>query len=178
MPNQDVMSKKAEIISEIQSRIEDSRSVYFFNYRGLSAQSFNELRAKLREVDAQATVFKNTFIKRALENLKYSPSGDSLKEPTVLLSCKDDIVTPAKVLVDFVKNNEIGVIKGGYLADKPIDFNEIKQLSNLPTRDELLAKVVGSPNAPISNFVQVLSGVNRSLVCVLNAIKDQKEGGN
>ena len=102
MPNQDVMSEKAEIISEIQSRIEDSRSIYFFNYRGLSAQSFNELRAKLKDVDAQATVFKNTFIKRALENLNYSPSGDSLKEPTVLLSCKDDIVTPAKVLVDFV----------------------------------------------------------------------------
>ena len=178
VPTDLVLSKKAEVISEIQSRIEDSRGVYFFDYRGLTVQKLSQLRTLLRETDAKATVFKNTYIKRALDQLNYDYPESLLKEPTVVLTCKDDIVSPAKALVDFVKENQIGIIKGGYLGDKSIDLNEIKRLSMLPTRDELLSKVVGSLNAPISNFVMCLSGVSRNLVCVLSAIQSQKDGGN
>lgn len=178
VPNEQVLSEKAEVISDIKSRIGDSRGVYFFDYRGLSVQKLNDLRGKLRESGAKATVFKNTFIKRALDELNYDCPDSVFKEPTVLLSCEEDIVSPAKVLVDFIKKNEIGTIKGGFLGDKAIDFNEVTRLSKLPTRDELLAKVVGSLNAPISNFVGCLSGVSRNLVYVLSAIQSQKDGGN
>ena len=178
VPTEKVLSKKAEIISEIKTRVEGSAGVYLFDYRGLTVSKLSELRTQLREANAKATVFKNTFIKRALDELDYSYSDTLLKEPTVLLTCENDIVSPAKVLVDFVKNNEIGTIKGGYLGSKTLDLKDIKSLSNLPSREELLAKFVGSINAPVSNFVMGLSGVSRSLVYVLSAIKSEKDGGN
>jgi len=178
VPNEQVLSEKSEVISKIKSRIEDSRGIYFFDYRGLSVQKLNNLRVQLRESGAKATVFKNTYIRRALNDLNYDCPESVLKEPTVLLSCEDDIVSPAKVLVDFVKDNGIGLIKGGYLGDKAIDLNEVTRLSKLPTRHELLTQLVGTLNAPISNFVIGLSGVSRNLVCVLSAIKSQKDGGN
>ena len=178
VPTEKVLSKKAEIISEIETRVEGSAGVYLFDYRGLTVSKLSELRTQLREANAKATVFKNTFIKRALDELDYSYSDTLLKEPTVLLTCENDIVSPAKVLVDFVKNNEIGTIKGGYLGSKTLDLKDIKSLSNLPSREELLAKFVGSINAPVSNFVMGLSGVSRSLVYVLSAIKSEKDGGN
>ena len=138
---------------------------------------FNTLRSGLRESNVKATVYKNTFIKRALTNLNYDCPESVLKEPTVMLTCQDDIVSPAKLMFAFISEHEIGEVKGGFLGEKSLDINDIKRLSKLPTRDELLTKVVCSLNAPIQNFVLQLSGLTRSFVYVLNAIKDQKVGG-
>lgn len=177
VPVEAVISKKGKEVDNIQRGIESSQAVYFLNYKGVSVQSLSEFRSALHEFNARATVYKNTYIRRALDNLKYECPDSVLKEPTAVLMCPDDIVSPAKLIFDFISKNEVGELKGGFLGNKSLDINEVKSLSKLPTRDELIAKVVGTLNAPIHNFVLQLSGVPRSFVYVLNAIKDQKSGG-
>ncbi|MBQ3942903.1 MAG: 50S ribosomal protein L10 [Elusimicrobia bacterium] len=95
--------------------------------------------------------------------------------PTAIVVEGDDPVSPAKIVSEFAKKNEKLVIKAGILDGKVIAVNEIKALASLPTKEVLIGKMLGSMNAPISNFVGVLSAVTRNFVCALNAIKEQKE---
>jgi len=167
--------QKQEAVGELEAGIKASKAVVFANFQGLDVSSMEELRKSCRENDIDMLVAKKTLVKLACENAGLTNFDPKSFEGGVatLLGHKDEI-SPAKTVNNFAKTHTIVKIFGGVLEGKFIDEMGIKSLANLPSRDELLAKVVGSINAPISGFVNALAGNLRNLVCVLNAVKESK----
>ncbi len=120
-------------------------------------------------------IVKNTLRKIALKENGLSEADKYFEGPTAIVVEADDPVSPAKIVSEFAKKNGKFVIKAGLLDGKVIELDKINALASLPTKEVLIAKMLGSLNAPASNFVGVLTAVTRNFVCVLNAIKEQKE---
>ena len=167
-------AKEAEV-AEIQEKIEKSQSIMFLDYRGLNVTEVTELRNKMREAGVEYKVIKNTMVRRAAEKAGIEGLDAILEGPTAVAFGYNDPVAPAKILVDFVAETKKTQIKGGVLAGKSMDVAEIKYLASLPSKEELLAKMLGSLNAPITGLVMALNGIPRNLVYALNAIKEKKE---
>jgi len=134
--NQKIIEAKANVVSEIESKVKDSASVVLFEYRGLTVAETNELRRKLRETDSDYKVYKNTLTKRALDNLKID-LGDELNGPKAIAFGKD-AVAPIKVLSDFAKDHKALELKIGYVDGEVADINVLKQLASIPSREGLL----------------------------------------
>ncbi|MBS6510936.1 MAG: 50S ribosomal protein L10 [Clostridiales bacterium] len=167
-------AKEAEV-AEIQEKIEKSQSVMFLDYRGLNVAEVTELRNKMRAAGVEYKVIKNTMIRRAAEKAGIEGLDDVLEGPTAVAFGYADPVAPAKILVDFIEDTKKTNLKGGVLAGKAMSEAEIKNLASLPSKEELIAKMLGSLNAPITGLVMALSGIPRNLVYALNAIKEKKE---
>lgn len=149
--------------------------VILTDYKGLDVEAMTELRAKLREADVQYQVVKNTMLRLASEGTGVEAIKDSFVGPSAIALSLDDPVAPAKVLTEFAKGNDKLEIKIGVMDGKTLDLSAIKALSDLPSRDQLLATVLSAMNAVPTSLVTALSDVPRRLVNVLQAIKDQKE---
>jgi len=134
--NQKIIEAKANIVSEIESKIKDSNSVVLFEYRGLTVAETNELRRKLRESESEYKVYKNTLTSRALDNLKID-LGDNLNGPKAIAFGKDAIA-PIKVLSDFAKDHKALELKVGIVDGEIADTNTLKQLAALPSKEGLL----------------------------------------
>lgn len=169
------LKAKEAATSEVQQKIEQSQSIVFLDYRGLTVAEVTDLRNKMRAAGVEYKVIKNTMIQRAAKNAGIEGLDSILEGPTAVAFGISDPVAPAKVLVDFVKAAKKTEIKGGVLAGRAIDAKEVQNLAELPSKEQLLAKMMGSLNAPITGFVMVLSGVMRNVVCALNAIREKKE---
>jgi len=169
------LQAKTAVVDDIKDKFSRAESAVLVDYRGLTVEQDTELRCKMREAGVEYKVLKNTMIKRALHALEIDAIDGLLEGPTAVAFGYDDAVAPAKVLSEFCKKNNVMEIKGGLLGDKAMDLNQIKYLAELPSKEVLIAKLLGSMNAPISNFVGVLSGVPRAFVCALNEIKNKKE---
>ena len=116
-------------------------------------------------------VIKNNMLKRAADELKIEGVDEYFKGPSAVAFGYEDPVAPAKILCKFVKDANKTEIKGGILDGKVMDAAGITNLSKLPSKEELIAKMLGSMNAPVTNFVGVLAAIPRGLVCALNAIR-------
>lgn len=169
------INEKKKIAVELQGRFEKSTIVILTDYKGLDVSSMNTLRRKLREVDSEYQVAKNTLLVRASEGNDVTLIKDQFKGPSAIAISYDDPVAPAKVLTDFVKENKEFEIKVGVLNGKIIDLEGIKALSSLPSREVLLAQVLSAMNAVPTSLVTALSDVPRRMLNVLQAVKDQKE---
>ena len=150
-------------------------SLIHIYYRGLTVEEVTNLRCKMRDAGVEYKVIKNTMIQRAADKEGIEGLNSILEGPTAVAFGMKDPVSPAKILVDFAKDTKKTEIKGGVLDGKTIDVDGVKYLASLPSKEELLAKMMGSLNAPVTGLVMALSGVMRNLVCALNAIKEQKE---
>lgn len=170
-----ILPEKQAAVEELQSKMEESVATIFANYRGLKVSQISELRNILRENNAEMKVCKNTFTRIALQQLSVELSGESMAGPTALVFIKDDAASASKAIVKFMKDNNAIVLKGGILSRAPISEATIQELAKLPSKDELIAKVVGSFRAPIDQFVLNLSSPLRGLVYVLSAIREKKE---
>jgi large subunit ribosomal protein L10 len=169
------INEKKRIAEDLQQRFEKSSIVILTDYKGLDVASMNALRRKLREANTEYQVAKNSLLVRASEGNDVTLIKDLFKGPSAIALTFDDPVAPAKVLTDFVKENEKLEIKAGVLNGKIVDVAAIKALSALPSREVLLAQVLSAMNAVPTSLVTALSDVPRRLVNVLQAIKDQKE---
>ena len=169
------ISQKKDLVERLSKQLAETEITLLVDYKGLTVLQVTELRAKLREAGVQMAVVKNTLLRRAAEGTDTALMADLFKGPNAIVMSKDDPVAPAKILVDFVKDNEKLEIKGAALAGKLLGEEEIKQLAKMPSKEELLAKLVYTINAVPTNLVNVLSGVPRAFVNVLNAVKDQKD---
>ncbi len=169
------ISQKKELVERLAKDFSESEISILVDYKGLDVSSITSLRAKLREAGVQMEVVKNTLLVRASEGTDAALMKDLYKGPNAIVLSKDDPVAPAKILVDFAKDNAKLEIKAGTLSGKLLDEESIKQLAKMPSREELLGKLVYTLNAVPTSFVNVLAGVPRSFVNVLNAVKDQKE---
>ncbi len=169
------LKQKEASVAQVQEMMQRAQSMVILDYRGLTVEQVSNLRNQCREANVEYRVIKNNILKRAAEALGIEGSDDYFKGPTAVAFGYEDAVAPAKILTKFVKDVKKTEIKGGILEGKVMDANGIDALSKLPSREELIAKMMGSMNAPITNFVGVLAAIPRGLVCALNAIREQKE---
>jgi len=165
---------KQQIVSEIKAKFENSSSVVLTDYRGLNVAQVTELRKKMREAGVEYRVLKNTMIRFAAHELGLEGLDPYLEGPTAVAFSADP-VAPAKIIYDFAKDNKQLEIKVGVLDGKVIDVAQVKALAELPSREELLAKVLGGMQAPLYGLASVLSGTLRSFVYALDAVRKQKE---
>lgn len=167
--------QKEQAIAELKERIEASHIAILTNYKGIDAEQATTLRKQLRDSDVTFKVYKNTLALRVLDELELSDAAQYLDGPTAW-AFSEDPVAPAKVLKDFAKEAEMLSMAGGILDGAVVGPEQLKALADLPSRDQLLAQVVGTIAAPLRNLVGVLNAVPRNLVNVLDQIQKQKEG--
>jgi large subunit ribosomal protein L10 len=166
---------KEQIVSQLSSDLKTANAAIFVDYKGLTVEEATELRRQFREAGVDYRVVKNTLTKIALEDLGYNDLVSYMTGPTAVAISQNDPVAPAKVLSDFIKKHKKMEFKVGFVDGKLINVDEIKDLAELPPREVLMAKLLGSMNSPISSLVNVLQGNIRNLVYTLNAIKEKKE---
>ncbi|MBQ9942369.1 MAG: 50S ribosomal protein L10 [Christensenellaceae bacterium] len=158
------LKAKESIVSEIQAKIEASQSIVFIDYRGLTVSEVTDLRNKMRAAGVEYKVLKNTMVQRAAKAAGIEGLDAILEGPTAVAFGLEDAVAPAKIIAAFAKATKKTQIKGGVLEGKVIDEATVKSLAEIPSRNELLARMLGSMTASISGFVRVIA-----------AIRDKKE---
>lgn len=164
---------KTGVIDEIKEKIESSQAMVLVDYRGLDVAQLTELRKQYREAGVEYKVYKNTMMKFAFKDLGFEEFNEFLKGPSAVAFGINDPVAAAKVTAEFAKKNEKLEIKAGIVDGKIIGIEEVKNLAELPSKEVLVAQVLGGLNAPIQGFANVLQGTIRSLAIVLNAIAEK-----
>jgi large subunit ribosomal protein L10 len=165
------------MIADVSAQLAKAQAVIVAEYRGLDVSSMTELRRKARQSGVYLRVLKNTLVRRAIAGTPFEKLSDQMVGP-LIYGVSQDPVAVAKVLQDFAKANERLVIRAGALPNSIIDANAIKALAALPSREELLAKLLGTMQAPTVKFVQTLNEVPTSFVRALAAVRDQREQAN
>jgi large subunit ribosomal protein L10 len=179
MPSQ----KNIDQLAQIKEKLDKAQNFIIADYAGLDSSAQTDLRAKIKAAGGEFTVTKNRLVKLAIKNrLKDIPADldKALEGPNATIYGFSDPVAATKVLVEFAKDHETLKLKLGLMSgrdgapDQVLSNEEILSLAKLPSRPELLARLVGQLNAPIYGFVNVLAGNTRKLVYALAAIRDQK----
>jgi large subunit ribosomal protein L10 len=171
--------KKQEIVKQLAQLFENAKSVVFSDYRGLSVKDFNDLRSKLRNEDVDYKVAKKTLIKIAADKAGFKDiPEDVLSGQIGLAFSKDDEIIAAKTLYEFSKDNDSLQLLGALMEGDIIEQEKTLELAKIPSKDELLAKLVGSIQAPVSGFHSSLHSLLRNFVGVMASYKDkvEKEG--
>ena len=165
---------KKEVVEEIKAKIQDAKSVVLVKFSGLTVAQDTEFRREFRKKDVEYKVYKNTLIKRAFNDLGVTDFDDDLNGPTSVAFGSDE-TGASKIVVDAVKKYEGKVfVKSAYVEGKKIDEAGINTLAAMPSKEELIAKMLGSMQAPITNFVGVLSAIPRGLVIALSEVAKKK----
>ena len=168
---------KQELVTEMHERLTRAKAVFLADFRGMSVDKATTLRNELRGASVEYKVFKNTLLDRAAQGTDMECLSPYLSGPTAIAISYDDPVSAAKVLSKFAKDPQGKfVLKVGVLSGKVLDVKQIQALAELPSREVLLAKMLGSMQAPATNFVGVLAALPGSLVRALDAIRAQKAG--
>lgn len=165
--------EKAAVIEEVSAELVEAKSVVVAEYRGLDVASVTVLRKNARQSGVYLRVLKNTLVRRAVAGTAFEPLSEQLTGP-LMYAISNDPVAAAKVLSDFAKTNDKLVIKGGSLPNSVLDVEGVKALASLPSREELLAKLLGTMQAPIAQFARTLNEVPTKFVRGLAAVRDQK----
>lgn len=167
--------EKLSAIREIDSFIAGADFCFILNYGGLTVAEFADLRGKLAPSKATLKVVKNTYLAKALEDKGWTAIENVLTGPTALVAGSGDPAEVAKAVTAFLKTNEKASVKAGQLGDQSLDAAQVKQLSELPTKDEMRAKLLATLQAPAGDLVRVLSASIKGILYVLKARVD-KEG--
>ncbi len=167
------LEDKKTIVAEVSEEIAKAQAMVIAEYRGLGVSGFTPLRVKTREAGIYFRVVKNTLVRRAVAGTAFSGLANHMVGPLVYGIGSDPVAT-AKVLSDFAKTNEGFVIKAGAMAGVVMSAKDIAVLAALPSRDELLAKLLGTMQAPVTQFVRTLNEIPTRFVRGLAAVRDQK----
>lgn len=166
--------EKAVVIEEVSAEVAKAQSVIIAEYRGLDVASITVLRKTARESGVYLRVLKNTLVRRAVAGTPFEGISNQLTGP-LIYGISADPVSAAKVLSGFAKDNDKLVIKGGALPNSLLNQEGVKALATMPSREELLSKLMGTMQAPITQFVRTLNEVPTKFVRGLAAVRDQKE---
>ncbi len=147
---------KKPVVDEISAAIKDAQSVVLVDHRGLTVEQDTELRRQLREAGITYKVYKNTMMNFAFKGTDCEPLTEYLAGPSAMAVSKDDATAPARVLCKFAKTAEALEIKGGVVEGTTYDAKGIENISKIPSREELLSKLLGSIQSPITNFARVM----------------------
>ncbi len=168
------LEQKKALVSDVGERISEAGAVVLAEYRGVEVEGMTALREKAREKGVFIRVLKNTLARRAFSGTSYEALIGHMKGP-LAYAMSPDPVALAKVLVDFASENDKLVIKVGGMPNSVMLPQQVKQLATMPSREELLAKLMGTCQAPIAKLMRGLSGVPEGFVRTLVALRDQKE---
>jgi large subunit ribosomal protein L10 len=167
------LEQKKAVVAEVSAQVAEAQAIILAEYRGLEVGDLTKLRAEARKSGVYLRVLKNTLVRRAVEGTAFSGLANEMVGP-LMFGISADPVAAAKVLNDFAKTNEKFVIKAGAMPNQVMDANGVKALASMPSRDELLSKLIGTMQAPIAKFVRTLNEVPTSFVRGLAAVRDQK----
>ncbi|MDR2006319.1 MAG: 50S ribosomal protein L10 [Acidaminococcales bacterium] len=172
-----IRPEKQAQVAKIKEYLATAKGAVLADYRSITVAQDTDLRRKAREAGVQYQVLKNTLTRIAAKEAGIAGLDEYLEGLTAMAWSTTDAVAPAKLLSDFIKDNKLKSyeIKAGVVDGRTIDANGVKQLASLPPREVLIAKLLGSMQAPISGLVNVLQGSLRNFVYALNAIKERKE---
>lgn len=163
-----VVNKNRQIkqakVEEIREKLEKSQSVVLASYQGLTVEEDTQLRKSLREAGVEYKVYKNTLVILAAKELGIEGLEEHLQGPISIAIGYDDVTAPARILNDFAKTHKKLELKAGLVQGEIYDADKVKQLANIPSKDVLIAKLLGSIKSPLSKFAYLL-----------NAIKESKE---
>lgn len=157
-------SEKEAVVAQVQSLAAKAQTLVMAEYRGISAGAVTELRVKAREQGVSLRVLKNTLVRRAVAGTPFEVATEKMIGP-LIYGFSEDAVAAAKVLADFAKGNEVLVLKAGVYEGKVLDANDVKQLASIPSKEVLLAQLMGLMQSPVSSLARVLA-----------ALAQQKEG--
>ncbi len=169
--------EKIDLVGTLHADIERASALFVTDYMGLNVEEITKLRDGIRGAGGTYQVVKNTLLKRAIQETTAHAVEDLFIGPTAIALSQGDPVALAKALVAFAKANDKLEVQGGVLGERVLSVRDIQELATLPGREVLLAKMLGSMNAPVSNFVGVFAAMLRQLVYVLKAIEEQKNQG-
>ncbi len=177
MPNAKILSEKQAIVAELTEKLQNAAAGVIVDYRGITVAEDTELRAKMREAGVDYFVMKNTLSRFAVKNAGLDELCDVLKGTTSIALCQGDPVAAAKVVSEFSKKlaaQEKFTVKAGFVDGKVIDAAGVKALADLPSKEVLVATVLGTLIAPVRGLATVLDANISGLARVVQAIADQK----
>jgi len=166
---------KNEKIEAIKETMAKAKVAIVTDYRGLSVAEITALRRELQKEQSDFSVVKNTLAKIAVKDTNFAALDELLEGPTALAVGFGDQVAPAKILTAFIKKAKKSEIKGAVLDGRVFSAKDVAKLAELPSKEELYAKMLGSINSPATGLVNTVSGVARALVTAMDAVRKQKE---
>jgi len=168
------LEEKKAVVADVSAQVAGAQVIVVAEYRGLEVGNITTLRATARKEGVYLRVLKNTLVRRAIAGTPFEKLQGQLVGPLIYGISKDPVAA-AKVLHEFAKSNDKLVIKGGAMPNYVMDVNGVKALATLPSREELLSKLLGTMQAPIAQFVRTLNEVPTKFVRGLAAVRDQKQ---
>lgn len=153
------LKQKQAVIDEIKGKLEKAQSAVVIDYIGITVEQADAMRKKLREANVDYTVYKNTLVNRAVEGTKYEVLKDVLSGPSAFAFSYEDAIAPARVLSGIIKEYKKMEFKAGVIEGTYYDAEGVKAIASLPSREELIAKFMGSIQSPVSKFVRTLQAV-------------------
>ena len=168
------LEQKQATVSEVQAKLQGAQTVIVAEYRGLNVERVTQLRSKARKSGVWLRVLKNTLARRAVKGTPFEKLSEQMVGP-LMYGISQDPVAGAKVLSEFAKENELFVIKAGAMPNAVMSAQDIKALSQLPSREELIAKLLGTLQAPVTKLVRTMNEVPSKFVRTLAAYRDSKE---
>jgi large subunit ribosomal protein L10 len=168
------LEEKKAVVEEIAAQVAGAKGIVLAEYRGLEVGNMTELRRRARGSGVYLRVLKNTLARRAVKDTPFAKLADQMVGPLVYGISSDPVAT-AKVMNEFAKGNDKFVIKAGAMPNAVISAKEVAALASLPSREELLAKLLATMQAPIAQFVRTLNEVPSKFVRTLAAVRDAKE---
>ena len=159
MPSEKVLEQKKAQVAEVVETLKSAQTGILVDYRGLTVEEDTKLRNNLRAAGVKYFVVKNTLLRLAAKEVGLDALEESLHGPTALAVSDEDAVAPAKVMADFAKENDKLEIKTGFMDGAVMTLDEVKKLAATPNRETLIAKMMGSLNAPVSNLARLLSTI-------------------
>jgi large subunit ribosomal protein L10 len=169
-----VQAYKIDIVKDLKERLQDAKAIVLVDYKGINIEEVNQLRNRFRKEEVDYLIQKNTLIQIALHDLGITSLDDYLVGPTALAICKNDEIAPARIMTKFLKEvmeeKEFPKFKAGFVSGNLLNAEQMIALAKLPSREELLAKLLGSAQAPISRLLGVTQGIIRKFVYALDAV--------
>ncbi len=152
-------AQKQLVIDEIKAKIDGAQSVVVVDYMGITVEQADAMRKQLREANVDYTVYKNTLVKRAIDGTEFASLADVLEGPSAIAISKEDATAPARELDSLIKKFQKMTLKGGVVEGQFYDQEGIQAVAKIPSRDELIAKFMGSIQSPVSKFVRTLQAI-------------------
>ena len=168
------LEQKQAVVAEVSAQVKQAQAIVVAEYRGLEVKDMTDLRKKARTSGVYLRVLKNTLVRRAVADTPFAGLSDKMVGPLAYGICSDPVKV-AKVLHEFAKGNEKFVIKAGAMANLVMSPKDVASLASMPSREELLSKLLGTMQAPIAKFVRTLNEVPGKFVRTVAAVRDQKE---
>jgi large subunit ribosomal protein L10 len=168
------LEQKQAVVAEVAAKLQGAQTVIVAEYRGLDVERITQLRAKARKSGVYMRVLKNTLARRAVKGTPFEKLSEKMVGP-LMYGISADPVAGAKVISEFAKENEFFVIKAGAMPGSLMSDKDVKALAMLPSREELLSKLLGTMQAPIAKLVRTMNEVPGKFVRTLAAVRDAKE---